>query len=1038
METLNVIYVSSVDFADCKVSKAEILRGMIADKLTTAAQEILAVVERTVAGYEEEASGFRQEIDRQRRQLEVLLQPQVKLCRIDDEGLLPVCEEEEEAGGDKLPEKEEEQHTQQTHWEDSWSQDVLHHTEEEEGEDEEEAAEEPVQSTSPDQQDQTSNTRGQSVKRKNRRSGPLNLRVCLLKDSVTSVQGQRSSQVTRSSVQDVRCPRGLQEADFLDLLRSRFPQLTGRFDVFTADASKKLWPLEVGALTAEEIQRSIQSTGRRRSALYIRAKVGDEEQTCEEDRERDNTADSLTVSMTTSDDTMKHTSNPVSRVEINKEDALPSSARIQLMETEDDDDDDDGGTSLDPTSDSPAPSPAHSAADKEENHVDDDRNKDQKPDESATDASKRKRPVLPPSFSSAEDGQGEAGDEDVRDDDGKPDEDDEAQSSNTKTRHSLQLRVCLLKDMQTNVLSKRAYKHPVQKLTCPRGLREADFLDLLRSTFPELPGGDRPFDVFLTDKCKRLQPLRVKTLTPEEVHRSIKSTGKGRSALYIRLKTAKKSLISKERLPPPQRKDEAANDALSTSSALTGSDETRPHASSHNKETEETEDGDDGEDCGTSEPDKIRAISSSCPAAESKGDDDDDDEEEEEVMVDDRDGDWKPDKCDEELEESEPEPNSSKTARKPQVKHSGVKTKRSKRIHSSPKASTENSDALLSCKVCTVLCTSTNMLVKHVWSHVDDPERVCGVCGEHSESAEELRSHLQSHQKTHSCNICGKSFMTVSSLNRHASLHTEKRQYKCDVCHKAYTHKSGLKNHKWEHVEDKPHKCDICHQSFGFPQQLRIHMRRHTGEKPYRCKECGKSVSDFRSLTRHMLLHTGEKRYSCQVCGKHFLFPGKLKEHEKIHTDRSRTHLCHVCCKTFHRPGELKAHLETHNKERSHMCGECGKGMSSRGALKRHMIIHSGERPYGCSECGQTFSCWNVLRSHQKTHSSLKPFVCGVCGKTFKKKEYVTVHMRTHNGERPYKCSLCDKAFTQSHCVKTHMKSHQREETSAVDGLMLG
>ena len=82
METLNVIYVSSVDFADCKVSKAEILRGMIADKLTTAAQEILAVVERTVAGYEEEASGFRQEIDRQRRQLEVLLQPQVKLCRI--------------------------------------------------------------------------------------------------------------------------------------------------------------------------------------------------------------------------------------------------------------------------------------------------------------------------------------------------------------------------------------------------------------------------------------------------------------------------------------------------------------------------------------------------------------------------------------------------------------------------------------------------------------------------------------------------------------------------------------------------------------------------------------------------------------------------------------------------------------------------------------------------------------------------------------------------------------------------------------------
>lgn len=61
------------------MSKAEILRGIVTEKLTTAAQEILAVVERTVAGYEEEASGFRREIERQRRQLEVLLQPRVKL-----------------------------------------------------------------------------------------------------------------------------------------------------------------------------------------------------------------------------------------------------------------------------------------------------------------------------------------------------------------------------------------------------------------------------------------------------------------------------------------------------------------------------------------------------------------------------------------------------------------------------------------------------------------------------------------------------------------------------------------------------------------------------------------------------------------------------------------------------------------------------------------------------------------------------------------------------------------------------------------------
>lgn len=68
------------------MSKAEILRGIVTEKLSTAAQEILAVVERTVAGYEEEASGFRREISRQKRQLELLLQPRVRLERKGESG----------------------------------------------------------------------------------------------------------------------------------------------------------------------------------------------------------------------------------------------------------------------------------------------------------------------------------------------------------------------------------------------------------------------------------------------------------------------------------------------------------------------------------------------------------------------------------------------------------------------------------------------------------------------------------------------------------------------------------------------------------------------------------------------------------------------------------------------------------------------------------------------------------------------------------------------------------------------------------------
>lgn len=67
-------------------------------------------------------------------------------------------------------------------------------------------------------------------------------------------------------------------------------------------------------------------------------------------------------------------------------------------------------------------------------------------------------------------------------------------------------------------------------------LQEADFLDLLRSTFPQLAGDDKRFHVFKSDRSRRLQRLKVKTLTPEEIYRSIRLTGAGHSALYIRLK----------------------------------------------------------------------------------------------------------------------------------------------------------------------------------------------------------------------------------------------------------------------------------------------------------------------------------------------------------------------------------------------------------------------------------------------------------------------------------------------------------------------
>ncbi|XP_054912275.1 uncharacterized protein LOC129376712 [Poeciliopsis prolifica] len=100
----------------------------------------------------------------------------------------------------------------------------------------------------------------------------------------------------------------------------------------------------------------------------------------------------------------------------------------------------------------------------------------------------------------------------------------------------LDFRVRVLDNPETEVLSNIVFqKSPIQNLSCPRDLPESDFLDLLRSSVPQLAAGE-PFDLFITDTSRKLHPLRVSALTPEEIHRTIRTSGN--SALYVRLKTA--------------------------------------------------------------------------------------------------------------------------------------------------------------------------------------------------------------------------------------------------------------------------------------------------------------------------------------------------------------------------------------------------------------------------------------------------------------------------------------------------------------------
>ncbi|KAF1382093.1 hypothetical protein PFLUV_G00160860 [Perca fluviatilis] len=114
------------------MSKIELLRLLITQRLTAAAEEIFGVFGRTIAEYEEEISRSKLEIDRQRRLLELRRKPQVSLSLRGDSSAL--CEPPDWSSGLDLNElnppaikEEEEEEEEEEEGEDLWRDETTGH-----------------------------------------------------------------------------------------------------------------------------------------------------------------------------------------------------------------------------------------------------------------------------------------------------------------------------------------------------------------------------------------------------------------------------------------------------------------------------------------------------------------------------------------------------------------------------------------------------------------------------------------------------------------------------------------------------------------------------------------------------------------------------------------------------------------------------------------------------------------------------------------------------------------------------------------------